>query len=269
MVTALMICCAGFSVSDAARLKYFETPVGGRWPVKLPGGSRMVLNTDSSVKTRVDGPATTHVEILRGEVLFNAPSSYGDLTVSADGLDIAGQDSAFAVRLNEAGDVRVTVAEGQVQLSGKAGALLRENQQITVSHRVASRSVSVTNVTSGEIDRELSWEQGKLIFNGMHLSDAIREINRYNLTQIEVRDASVGNERVGGTFSTLDPFAFVQSVVRLYPRVRWACELGVSDTLVLRLRLASVQPGAGDGSPGCASVTFSEEARKELRLEAR
>lgn len=270
VVMALMICCASFSVSDAARLKYFETVVGGQRPVSLAGGSRMVLNTDSRVRTRVDGPTSTHVEILRGEVLFNvSPRSYGDLTISADGLAIDGQNSAFAVRLTEPGDVQVTVAEGQVQLSGKAEALLRENQQTMVNHRLASRDTPIRNVTSREIERELSWKEGRLMFNGTRLSDAVREINRYNLTGIEVVDPSIGDERIGGTFSAVDPFAFVQSVAEINSQVRWACERGVSGTLVLRLRLASAQPNAAGGSPGCASVTLSEGSRRQLRLESR
>lgn len=269
MATALMIGCAFFG-GDSARIKYLETSVGEQSSVKLARGSMMVLNTDSSVRMRVDGPANTHAEILRGEAFFRVPRNLsGDLTVSVNGLSIDGQDSAFAVRLTDAGDVQVTVAEGQVQLSGTAEALLRGNQQTTVSHRAPLGEIPITDVTSVVISRELSWVKGVLVFNGTQLSNAVREINRYNLTRIEVADPGVGNERVGGTFSAFEPFAFVESVTKVYPWVRWACERGVSGTLVLRLRLASGQPGAGGRSPGCASVTFSAGSRGVVGLDTR
>src|SRR5579862_1677293 len=69
VAAALMSCCAFCPVSDAVRLKYLETPIGGRASVKLADGSLVMLNTDSIVRMRVDGPAT-RMEILQGEVFF-------------------------------------------------------------------------------------------------------------------------------------------------------------------------------------------------------
>jgi transmembrane sensor len=225
--------------------------------VKLADGSLVMLNTDTSIKVRVDWPAT-HVDVLRGEVFFRTEERLpGHLIVAAGGIDIGERSGGFSVRLTTPGNVRVTVAEGEVRLSGGVGALLERDQQATVDLRRASPDVSIRNMSPEEIDRELSWMEGELVFNGARLADVVQEINRYNLTRIEVMDRGVGERLIGGSFSATDPFAFVTSVVKVYAGIRWACERGVSGTLVLRLRQARSRTGRGPESPGCASMTFA------------
>ena len=256
--TFLIACLASLFVSDGSSVKYFETGVGELLPVELSDGSRISINTDSSVKMSSDG-MTLYVQISRGEALFNLrPNPRRHLVVSVGGLDIADRGTVFGVRVIDGGSVRVTVEAGQVQLSaGRAvGAWVRQNQQATVDYQGAGPRVSIQKVAPEDIQRQVSWVGGELVFRDERLAEAVGEINRYNLTQVEVMDRAVGEKRIGGSFSTTDPFAFAKSITTLYPGIRWACEQGARGVLVLRLYGTQAQQGVGSGRPGCVSVTI-------------
>ena len=256
----LFTCCALLLVSDGNGVKYFETGVGELLPVALSDGSRISINTDSSVTMYSDG-VTLYVQISRGEALFNLrPNPRRHLVVSVGGLDIVDRGTIFGVRVVEDGSVTVTVTveAGRVQLSAGrgVGAWVQQNQQATVGYQGASSGISLRKVAPEDIQRQLSWVGGELVFRDERLAEAVGEINRYNLTQVEVMDGAVGEKRIGGSFSTTDPFAFAKSITTLYPGIRFACEKGARGVLVLRLYGAQAQHGVGAERSGCVSVTI-------------
>lgn len=213
---------SGFQlVGDAATIEYVSSSVGEQRPVRLGDGSVITLNTDSVIKMNVDGTAL-HVEVLRGEVLFNMlPNPQRHLVVSARDLEIFDTATVFSVRLVDDGHIRVTVAEGEVRLSN--GNLrqvpLAQNQQ-AVSDERAKRLELKKGLDSRMIERQLAWREGRLVFVCEPLSQVAEEFNRYNLTKLEV-DPLVANVQVGGEFSATDVMGFVELMPRLDEGIRW------------------------------------------------
>jgi len=213
---------SGFQlVGDAATIEYVSSRVGEQRPVRLGDGSVITLNTDSLIKLNADGSAL-HVEVLRGEVLFNMlPNPRRHLVVSVGNLDIFDTATVFSVRLVDGGQVRVTVEEGEVRLSN---ANLRQvplvhNQQ-AVSDERTHRLELKKGLEPQAIERQLAWREGRLVFVCERLSQVALEFNRYNLTKLEV-DPLVANVQVGGEFSATDVRGFVELMPRLDEGIRW------------------------------------------------
>ena len=224
----------------------------------LSDGSRISINTDSSVGMYSDG-MTRYVQVSRGEALFNLrPNPRRHLVVSVGGLDIVDRGTVFGVRVIDDRSVRVTVEAGQVQLSAgwAVGVWVQQNQQATADDQGAVPRISIRKVAPQDIQRQLLWVGGELVFRDERLAEAVGEINRYNLTQVEVMDRGVGEKRIGGSFSTTDPFAFAKSITTLYPGIRFACERGENGVLVLRLYGAQAQQGGWAGEVG---VCFGDD----------
>ena len=222
VIAGVIATLSGFQlVGDAATIEYVDSRVGEQRPIRLGDGSVITLNTDSLIKMNVDGTAL-HVEVLRGEVLFNMlPNPHRHLVVSVKDLDIFDTATMFSVRLVNDGQIRVTVEEGEVRLSNAnlRQVPLAHNQQ-AVSDERTNRLELKKGLDSGAIERQLSWLEGRLIFVCEPLSQVAQEFNRYNLTKLEV-DPLVANVQVGGEFSATDVMGFVELMPRLDEGIRW------------------------------------------------
>lgn len=232
---------SGFQlVGDAATIEYVSSRVGEQRPIRLSDGSVITLNTDSVIKMNVDGTAL-HVEVLRGEVLFNMlPNPRRHLVVSVSDLDIFDTATIFSVRLVDDSQIRVTVEEGEVRLSNAniRQVPLAHNQQ-AVSDRHANRLELKKGLDPRAIERQLAWREGRLVFVCESLSEVAQELNRYNLTKVEV-DPLVAGVQVGGEFSARDVMGFVELMPRLDEGIRWEHAPSQNGAEVVRLyRVAS------------------------------
>jgi transmembrane sensor len=63
-----------------------------------------------------------------------------------------------------------------------------------------------------EIARKLAWIMGKLSFQGETLTEAVDELNRYNLRHLIVADPFIREISVGGVFTATDPDSFVDAL---------------------------------------------------------
>lgn len=213
---------SGFQlVGDAAAIEYVSSSIGEQRPVRLKDGSVITLNTDSVIKMNVDGP-TLHVEILRGEVLFNMlPDPLRHLVVSVKDLEIFDTATVFSVRLVDDDQIRVTVAEGEVWLSnGNLRQVPLVHNQQAVSDERAKRLELKKGLDSRAIERQFAWREGRLVFVCEPLSQVAQEFNRYNLTKLEV-DPLIAKVQVGGEFSATDVMGFVELMPRLDEGIRW------------------------------------------------
>jgi transmembrane sensor len=222
-------------VGDAATIEYVSSRVGEQRPVRLSDGSVITLNTDSLIKMNVDGPAL-HVEVLRGEVLFNMlPNPHRHLVVSVRDLDIFDTATIFSVRLVDDGQIRVTVEEGEVRLSNAnlRQVPLAHNQQAISDERI-NRLELKKGLDPRAIERQLAWREGRLVFVCEPLSQIAQEFNRYSLRKLEV-EPLVANVQVGGEFTAADVMGFVELMPRLDEGIRWERAPREKGAEVLRL----------------------------------
>ena len=222
-------------VGDTVNIVYVTTEVGEMRSINLADGSVITLNTDSRIKRQTDG-TLLHVEVLRGEVLFAMqPNSMRHLVVSAADLDITDTATIFAVRLTGDGQVRVTVEEGEVRLSGgRLGQVPLLHNQQAIGNQQAGLLELHKGLSSAAIYRQLSWREGRLVFACDRLSEVAHEFNRYNQTKLEV-DPSVADEQIGGEFSATDVTGFVELMPRLDADIRWERARNADGAAVLRL----------------------------------
>jgi len=92
------------------------------------------------------------------------------------------------------------------------------------------------NVSSREVQRQLSWLKGYLDFQCESLANAAREFDRYNLTHIEITDEPTKRVQIGGTFSTTDPVTFADAVAQVVPAIELTSLQAPNGTRVLELR---------------------------------
>jgi ferric-dicitrate binding protein FerR (iron transport regulator) len=140
-------------------------------------------------------------------------------------VDMLRSEALFDVRLIANRTVRVTVQEGRVQLTttgSGARISLQANQQTTVDYTPTVATLRTRKVSPDSIQRQLSWRRGVLDFDCVKLADAIDEINRYNLLQMQIVGPVAGDDRISGAgFSPTDPTLFAKTAVAVIPNMTW------------------------------------------------
>lgn len=195
--------------ADRPKVDY-QTAVGARQTLSLPDGSNVTLNTNSAVKVRVDQRVRT-VWLDRGEVFFEiAHDPEHPFVVFAGDRRISVLGTRFSVRRDRA-EVTVVVVDGRVRIesaqdTSSPSSTLTKNEVLTE----AGGNVLVANRDAAQIEAELSWRQGKLVFDNTSIADAAREFNRYNVKQLVINDAAAGSIKIGGRFDVNNVEAFAR-----------------------------------------------------------
>jgi transmembrane sensor len=244
-----LIVVAGFMWRAYERTGWHEytTDFGGLSRIVLDDGSVVNLNTNSLMRVQLT-PELRHIVLERGEALFKVAHDKtrpfdvdaGDTTVRAVGTE-------FSVRVREPAeatrggkDVEVLVKEGRVAIDPpkknakpieRAAALppsmstLSAGEAVTITAtRVTAEppQMQVQKVAEADVDRKLSWTEGRLWFERQTLKDVVAEFNRYNRRQMVIADPAIENLRIGGGFEATDPESFIAALektlgVRAFP----------------------------------------------------
>lgn len=191
----------------------YATAVGARQQVALADGSRLTLNTDTHLRTLVNGSGRK-VWLEDGEAYFDiAHDKKHPFVVIAGDRRITVLGTRFVVR-RQGDQVNVVVEEGRVQIASAqdeksdkalAPTLITRNQAAVAS----AGNVLVVPKAPKQIDDELSWRQGKLVFDQTTLGDAATQFNRYNTHKLVIADAAVARIRIGGSFDANNMGGFV------------------------------------------------------------
>jgi ferric-dicitrate binding protein FerR (iron transport regulator) len=70
-----------------------------------------------------------------------------------------------------------------------------------LDHHTTLLTPRIAPVSSDEIQRQLAWRDSHITFLGKKLAEVASELNRYNVSQVEITDSTLAELPIGGTFS--------------------------------------------------------------------
>ncbi|GIX29641.1 MAG: iron dicitrate transporter FecR [Porticoccaceae bacterium] len=179
---------------------HYQTALGERKEIALPDGSHLTLNTASRVRVRF-APRLREIDLEAGELFLHvARDPARPLEVRAAGRAIRALGTAFAVALRE-DRVELVVAEGRVRVEGAGPPRALAAGEAA---RLGVRAVRVESLADGELEARLAWREGRLIFRGEPLGEAIRQVERYAPVRFAIADPELAAVRVAGLFRTGD-----------------------------------------------------------------
>ena len=205
----------------------YSTAVGQQFDATFDDGSVIHLNTNSIIETEFTDDKRI-VKLIKGEALFevahdpNRPFIVyaGDRLVQAIG-------TKFVVHL-ESENIQVTVTDGKVKMSKvplnksltdinvldnttieKDDVYIVKGEKVTVG---SDHSPKISIIQPENMQRELSWLDGKLIFVNEELFDVIEEINRYLDVKIVLKDPSLHRIPISGRFDLTDSEALIEAI---------------------------------------------------------
>lgn len=218
-VLALVIAAATASWTYHARPRgaNYATSIGGRETIMLADGTSIELNTDSAVRV-LDTTVERKIWLEKGEAFFKVThDAKRPLTVYVDERRITDLGTQFDVH-SETGRLEVAVVEGRVRFeagqaqSAEAPVVLGRGDVALATADKMFRSQRAES----ELARELSWRRGVLVFDSTPLSEAVRQLNRYNQTRIALADSAIGQLPITGTLSATEPMEFLRMVQTVF-----------------------------------------------------
>lgn len=212
----------------------YSTGVGEQRLIVLADGSRVTLNTSTTVRVKMT-KGLRALTVERGEALFEvAKDPARPFVVSVCDAKVVATGTAFVVRatapMERGEDVfGVTLIEGRVIVQPSGGvAQSALNRPIAMTpgarlrvgwaagERGASASIGA-RLDRPPIESLLAWKRGFVVLDDVSLTAAVAEMNRYSRAQIVLGDSdALAAMRVSGAFSAGDNEAFARAVAKLY-----------------------------------------------------
>jgi len=198
------------------------TALGEQRTLILPDGSRVELNTDTSLAVQFDEHART-VVLRTGEAYFNVTHDRRrPFVVLAGPRKVIAVGTSFLVRRDMSAEnaVTVTLLEGRVAIAPISAPDVLPSTSIpdvtvlSAGKQWRARRNHPAIVDSPPLDKVTAWMRGQLIFDSTPLREAAREFNRYSDQQIRVTSPDVAAIPIGGVFRIGDSASFAAAVAQ-------------------------------------------------------
>ncbi|WP_409425174.1 FecR family protein [Pseudoalteromonas sp. RW-H-Ap-1] len=243
IVAALMMCSyfllnmqSNFN-QDLAKVNYtkiYKTKVGEQATYVLPDGTIVQLNTNSSLEVAYS-QGRRQLLLSRGEGRFNvAKDATRPFSVMAGDKSFTALGTVFNVQRNTSSDLELVVTEGKVMITDPSVAVnaddfkayqqadnsnqdirqINANIVISGEKAIIEQSVTkpITQLSVDDVQRDLAWQNGMLIFNGEKLVDALNEVSRYTATRFELSSDELARIKVAGVFKAGDVAGLLESL---------------------------------------------------------
>lgn len=190
---------------------HYDTALGETRLVLLEDGSEVRLDSGTGIDVAF-GPLRRDIRLTRGQASFKvAKSRLRPFAVAADHVTVVATGTEFIV--TDAGDTRVVLLEGGVELRDPAGgaALAR----LTPGQLALADAIHPPRIGPADLEAETAWRQGHLVFRRTSLTDALARFARYGGPPVSLGDGTAGLE-VSGVFGTRDVEKFVALAAKLH-----------------------------------------------------
>jgi transmembrane sensor len=188
-----------------------ETPKGGKYQIILPDGSKVWLNSVSSLRfPAVFNGKERNVE-LTGEAFFEvAKNKEKPFMVKTNAMSVMVTGTQFNVMAySDEKYTATTLVEGSVNVSNKtSNMVLRPGEQV-VSNEGAKLSKNIVDV-----EQNIAWKNGLFQFSNSDMRTVMNQISRWYDVTIEYK-SSVPEKHFGGYISRESKLSQVLKMLEL------------------------------------------------------
>jgi transmembrane sensor len=192
----------------------FATPIGGHKIITLFDGSQIELNTDTVLQI---GRNQRGVTLVKGEAFFQIHHDAAHpFTVAAAGHVVTDLGTKFLIRENGK-KLEVALVEGRARLESDDATHRQAATLVPGDVAFATAGyLAVGKKTAQELQNELAWRKGILVFDDTPLTAAAAEFNRYNNVKVVVSDRNAGRLEINGSIHANDGAEFARLAKNLF-----------------------------------------------------
>lgn len=171
-----------------------EIPRGGEYALVLNDGTKVHLNSMSSLRFPVTFESGKREVELVGEAYFEVSKTGQPFIVSAQGMQVEVLGTTFNVSAYPDEECRATLVSGSVRVEAEGGRslILKPSQQASLmpgSGEIQVRTVDAAFCTS--------WIKGKINFKDRRLEDIMKTLSRWYDIEVNYADEALKEKRFG------------------------------------------------------------------------
>ena len=210
--------------AQAMLLNTIATPRGGQYQVNLPDGSKVWLNTSSSLKFPVQFSKNERRVVLSGEAYFEvAKNKLKPFVVKTAAQEVEVLGTHFNIHAYpDERNLKTTLMEGSVAISftnpAIKEALLKPGQQAQLS---GSEQLKVLDV---DIEQAIAWKNGLFMFDGQDLEGIMKQVSRWYDVDVVFENDEVKKKTFKGTISRFNHISQLLQVLESTGSVEFKME---------------------------------------------
>ena len=205
--------------SESVVYNKLEIPRGGEFCLTLSDGTRVWLNSETSIQYPVAFGAKERRVFVQGEAYFEvAKDAKKPFTVQFMSSSVTVLGTSFNIRAYpEEKRSQTTLAEGSVRIySPGSSMLLKPGEQAEVSAlsgEMVKQEVEVKNFTS--------WKDGRFVFEQQPLEDIMRTLERWYDIRVIFKDEGAKRISLSGNMKRYGDFSQVMKLLQMTGDVRF------------------------------------------------
>jgi len=185
------------AASNQPVINTLTTPRGGQYQVVLEDGTKIWLNSASSISYPDKFTGNERHVKLTGEAYFEvAKNKEKPFYVDINNVQVRVLGTHFNIAAyNNDDNITTTLLEGSVRVTKNDGVgLLVPGQQAVVMNNANDIQVS-----AADVEQAVAWKNGYFVFNDENITDIMKKVSRWCDVDIEYR-GNIKDQRFGGIY---------------------------------------------------------------------
>jgi transmembrane sensor len=150
------------------------------------------------------------VELIAGEAAFSTGGSSVELTVLAGAGRIRTKQSEFNLRC-DGSEVSIVCLNGSLAIAQDGHGV-----QLIAGQQARYGDQGIGSISAVNTDHVTAWRQGRLIFDGIPVAQAIAEINRYRMGRIVLMNENIGRRLLTAQLPSTETDKIVIQIVHIF-----------------------------------------------------
>ena len=176
-----------------------STPAGGIYQLILPDGSKVWLNSTSSIRYPTEFSAKVRLVEITGEAYFEiAKNADKPFIVKVNNLtEVKVTGTHFNVNAyDDEAVIKTTLLEGSVNISqGGISSALVQGQQAQINKKGL-----IKRIDAADLEEAVAWKNGNFLFNSAGLSTVLRQAARWYDLEI-IYEGKIPDDKFSGQIS--------------------------------------------------------------------
>lgn len=171
-----------------AQFNTLTTPGGGEYQLELSDGTKVWLNSASSLKFPTAFEGKERKVLLTGEAYFEVVKNNDQpFKVQVGGMEVEDLGTHFNIMAySDEPDIKTTLLEGAVKvINGNATATLQPGQQAIITHE-PNEDIRVVEADTAEA---VSWKNGIFAFHSTNIYEIMRQLSRWYNVDVSYYDS--------------------------------------------------------------------------------
>jgi len=189
----------GDKLIETVKYNTLSTPMGGQYQLSLPDGSKVWLNSGSSIRFPTTFIGKERVVELKGEAYFDITKNkkMPFIVRTNNSMDIKVLGTQFNVMAyDDEKSINTTLVEGSVQILKESGTAFLEPGQAAILNKGTGK----IKVAEADIDEAVAWKNGYFMFSNENIESIMRKVSRWYNIDVDYQ-GNLSNKDFVGTIS--------------------------------------------------------------------